>query len=51
GEGNPTGSIDDAQEKLRRELEALLGTLKREQSSIENYNRILGETRQRIDDK
>lgn len=51
GEGNPNRSIDDAQDKLRRELEALLGTLKREQSSIENYNRILGETRQRIDDK
>lgn len=51
GEGNPIASIDDAHEKLRRELEALLGTLRREQSSIENYNRILGETRQRIDDK
>lgn len=50
-EGNPARSIDDAHEKLRRELEGLLGTLRREQSSIENYNRILGETRQRIDDK
>ncbi|XHE14572.1 diguanylate cyclase [Agrobacterium deltaense] len=51
GEGTPGRAIDDAHEKLRRELEALLGTLRREQSSIENYNRILGETRQRIDDK
>lgn len=51
GEGNPARSIDDAHDKLRRELEGLLGTLRREQSSIENYNRILGETRQRIDDK
>ena len=51
GESNPVRAIDDAHEKLRRELEALLGTLRREQSSIENYNRILGETRQRIDDK
>ncbi|MBM7324015.1 GGDEF domain-containing protein, partial [Agrobacterium sp. S2] len=51
GDGGPARFIDDAHEKLRRELEALLGTLRREQSSIENYNRILGETRQRIDDK
>jgi len=43
--------IDDVQERVRQELEALLNTLRREQSSIENYNRILGETRQRIDDK
>ncbi|MDS7597176.1 GGDEF domain-containing protein [Agrobacterium tumefaciens] len=43
--------IDEVHEKVRQELESLLGTLRREQSSIENYNRILGETRQRIDDK
>ncbi|WHA39662.1 GGDEF domain-containing protein [Agrobacterium larrymoorei] len=43
--------IETVQEKLHTELESLLLLLRHEQTSLENYNRILDETRERIVDK
>lgn len=40
--------IETVHEKLHLELEALLTVLKHEQSSLEQYNRLLDETRERI---
>ncbi|NTJ42212.1 GGDEF domain-containing protein [Agrobacterium larrymoorei] len=48
---NHSKLIESVQEKLHSELEALLLLLRHEQSSLENYNRILDETRERIIDK
>ncbi|WP_296098377.1 GGDEF domain-containing protein [uncultured Agrobacterium sp.] len=40
--------IENVHERLHLELEALLTVLKQEQSSLEKYNRVLDETRERI---
>lgn len=48
---NPTGIIENAHSRLLTELDGLLRVLKQEQTSLESYNRLLGETYNRIENK
>ncbi|MBB4103499.1 GGDEF domain-containing protein [Allorhizobium borbori] len=48
---NPGGVIEGAHSRILTELDALLRLLKQEQTSLESYNRLLGETYSRIDTK
>jgi diguanylate cyclase len=43
--------VDSAHSKIARELEGLVTLLKQEQNSLESYNKLLGETYQRINSK
>lgn len=43
--------VDDAHSKIISELDGLLRMLKQEQTSLESYNRLLGETYNRINSK
>lgn len=43
--------VDTAHQRVHSELETLLTMLKQEQNSLDNYNRVLGETCARIADK
>jgi diguanylate cyclase len=43
--------VENVHDKVRSELETLLQLLKHEQHSLENYNKLLGETCARITDK
>lgn len=44
-------AVDHAHHKIVRELEGLVNMLRQEQSSLESYNKLLGETYQRINSK
>lgn len=48
---NPSDVIEGAHSRILTELDALLRLLKQEQTSLESYNRLLGETYSRIDTK
>lgn len=48
---NPVGVIENAHMRILTELDSLLRLLKQEQTSLESYNRILGETYNRIENK
>ncbi|EJZ21832.1 sensory box/GGDEF family protein, partial [Rhizobium sp. Pop5] len=48
---SPTRVFDDAHSRISGELDGLLRILKQEQSSLESYTRLLGETHKRITSK
>ncbi len=48
---NRSTALDGAHTKIVSELEGLLGVLKEEQTSLESYNKLLGDTVSRISDK
>lgn len=43
-----TSAVERAQTRIREELEGVLALLRQEQASLENYNRLLSETQQRV---
>lgn len=49
--GNPGGVIENAHDRILGQLDSLLRLLKQEQTSLESYNRLLGETYSRIENK
>jgi diguanylate cyclase len=51
GQHHRSGALDGAHGKMVSELESLLRMLKQEQTSLESYNKILGETFTRINSK
>ncbi|WP_454849670.1 GGDEF domain-containing protein [Rhizobium binxianense] len=48
---SPARIFDDAHSRIAAELEGLLRVLRQEQTSLESYNRLLGETYKRINSK
>jgi diguanylate cyclase len=48
---SPARIYDDAHRRIAAELEALLRVLRQEQTSLESYNKLLGETYNRINSK
>lgn len=48
---SPARIFDDAHSRIACELEGLLRVLRQEQTSLESYNRLLGETYKRINSK
>ncbi|MCX8999832.1 GGDEF domain-containing protein [Rhizobiaceae bacterium BDR2-2] len=48
---NPGGVIEGAHSRILAELDALLKVLKQEQTSLESYNRLLGETYSHIENR
>ncbi|ANK86028.1 MULTISPECIES: GGDEF domain-containing protein [Rhizobium] len=49
--GSPARVFDDAHSRISGELDGLLRILRQEQSSLESYTRLLGETHKRITSK